>query len=45
MNELRQMRNIDSLTISDMRYVIGVVKDAYDEFEWRKGGYFNGKPY
>ncbi|MEI3516017.1 MAG: minor capsid protein [Clostridia bacterium] len=45
MNELRQMRNIDSLTISDMRYVIGVVKEAYGEFEWRKGGYFNGKPY
>ncbi len=45
MNELKQMRNIDSLTISDMRYVIGVVKEAYDEFEWRKGGYFNGKPY
>lgn len=45
MNELKQMRNIDSLTISDMRYVIGVVKEAYGEFEWRKGGYFNGKPY
>ncbi len=45
MNELKQMRNIDSLTISDMRYVIGVVKEAYDEFEWKKGGYFNGKPY
>ena len=45
MNELRQMRNIDSLTIKDMRYVIGVVKEAYGEFEWRKGGYFNGKPY
>lgn len=45
MNELKQMRNIDSLTISDMRYVIGVVKEAYGKFEWRKGGYFNGKPY
>lgn len=45
MNELKQMRNIDSLTISDMRYVIGVVKEAYGEFEWRKGGYCNGKPY
>ena len=45
MNELKQMKNIDSLTISDMRYVIGVVKEAYGEFEWRKGGYFNGKPY
>lgn len=45
MNELKQMRNIDSLTISDMRYVIGVVKEAYGEFEWKKGGYFNGKPY
>lgn len=45
MNELRQMRNIDSLTIKDMRYVISVVKDAYGDFEWKKGGYFNGKPY
>lgn len=45
MNELRQMRNIDSLTIKDMRYVISVVKDAYGDFKWKKGGYFNGKPY
>lgn len=45
MNELRQMRNIDSLTIKDMRYVISVVKDAYGDFKWEKGGYFNGKPY
>lgn len=45
MNELRQMRNIDSLTIKDMRYVISVVKDTYGDFKWKKGGYFNGKPY
>lgn len=45
MNELRQMRNIDSLTIKDMRYVISVVKEAYGDFKWKKGGYFNGEPY
>lgn len=45
MNELKQMRNIEKLTIADKRYVIKVVKDAYSELKWKKGGYFNGKYY
>lgn len=41
--ELKHARNRDYLTISEKRTIIKAVKEAYPEFNWRKGGYVYGR--
>lgn len=31
------------LTVAEKRYIIKLAKDNYPEFNWKKGGYINGK--
>lgn len=31
------------LTISEKRYIIGLAKKAYPEYQWKKGGYISGR--
>ncbi len=31
------------LTVSEKRYIVNLVRQAYPEYQWRKGGYVNEK--
>lgn len=31
------------LTVSEKRYIVSLARQAYPEYQWRKGGYVNGK--
>lgn len=41
--ELKHARNRDYLTTSELRTIISAVKEAYPEYNWRKGGVINGR--
>lgn len=41
--ELKHARNRDNLTVNELRTIVSAVKDAYPEFNWRKGGVINGR--
>lgn len=41
--EKMHIENREYLTISEKRYIIKLVKDAYSNLNWKKGGYKNGK--
>lgn len=41
--EKMHIENREHLTISEKRYIIKLVKDAYSTLNWKKGGYKNGK--
>lgn len=35
--------NRTTLTMTELRYIVKLAKDNYQEYNWRKGGYRNGK--
>jgi len=41
--ELKHARNRDYLTNDELRAVVRAVKQAYPEYNWRKGGIINGR--
>ena len=41
--EKMHKENREYLTVAEKRRLIKLAKDNYPEFNWRKGGYENGK--
>lgn len=41
--ELKHARNRDYLTIDELRLIVKAVKEVYNDLNWRRGGYVNGR--
>lgn len=42
-NEKRHIEGRDQLTQDELKYIVSLVKKAYPEYEWKKGGYYGNR--